>query len=127
MSDAIRAGASPTRPDTLVRPLSIPGYPHLRDAQALTRLTGTCNYTWIELAGHKQPILVCHTLKYFERQLPDFIRVSRSLLINPRLITGMTQQNVKTLHLQLADGSHLPVPQRRIQTIIDKLSHLSAS
>lgn len=116
------AGHDPLLPhQTRIEPVRIPDYRHLQDAQSLTRLTGNGNYTWIELMGQQKPILVSQTLKYFEQQLPDFVRVSKSILLNPGWVVGLQQPNAKTLHLELADGSRIDVPRRRIQATIYKL------
>lgn len=102
--------------------LSIPGYRHIRDAQALNRLTGNGNYTWIELAGVKSPVLISQTLKYFERQLPDFIRVSKSTLLNPNCVVGTMREDARTVYLRLADESLVPIPRRRLADVMDKLA-----
>lgn len=111
----------PTQLATPVASLLIPGYRHVQDAQALNRLTGNGNYTWIEFAGEKRPVLISQTLKYFERQLPDFIRVSKSTLLNPNCVIGTKREDARTVYLRLADESLIPIPRRRLTEVIDKL------
>ncbi len=112
----------PTRQATQATPLSIPGYPHIQDAQALKRLTGNGNYTWIEFSGVKSRVLTSQTLKHFERQLPDFIRVSKSVLLNPNYVIGTMRENPRALYVRLADESLVLVSRRREIEIIDKLA-----
>ncbi len=111
----------PTRPATPAAPLSIPGYRHIQDPQALNRLTGNGNYTWIEFAGVKSPVLISQTLKHFERQLPGFIRVSKSVLLNPNQVIGTKREGSRTLYLRLADDSLVLVSRRREIETMDKL------
>lgn len=113
------------RPLAAAESLVVPGYRHVRDDQMLNRLTGNGNYTWIELTNEKQPVLVSQTLKYFERQLPGFIRVSKSVLLNPAFVVGFTREGTRTLYLLLADGSRTLVSRRRMPDIADSLRQLT--
>lgn len=121
MSQLMTADKRSTRWETQAAPLWIPGYRHIQDAQALNRLTGNGNYTWIELATEKRPVLVSQTLTYFERQLPDFIRVSKSTLLNPNQVIGTVREDARTVSSRLADESLIPIPRRRQAEVIDKL------
>lgn len=94
--------------------LRIPGYPHQQDSQLIVWLEGSGNYTLVHLRDDHQPLMVSQTLKYFERHLPGFIRVSKSALVNPNFIDRVTQVDAKTMYLQLTGGITIPVPRRRI-------------
>jgi two-component system LytT family response regulator len=104
-------------------PVLIPGYRHFQDTHLMMRLEGDGNYTLIHLSGRSHPLLVSQTLKYFELQLPFFIRASKSSLINPAYIDTVVKQDSKTMHLRLTDGARIPVSRRRI---IDTEAKLAA-
>lgn len=111
----------PFTPAQAIEPLLIPGYRRIQNNQSLIRLTGDGNYTRIELANETSPLVVSQNLKYFERQLPDFIRVSKSVLLNPSYVIGTTRQDSSTVYLRLVDGSLTLVSRRRMAEIINKL------
>jgi len=101
--------------------LRIPGYRKIQDAQLIIRLEGNGNYTIIHLKGQLKPLLVSQTLKYFEFQLPDFIRVSKSSIINPAYIKKVIQEDPKTMSLELADGVIILVSRRRVTGTLSRL------
>lgn len=105
-----------------VNQLHIPGYRHLQDPDLIQRLDGDGNYTRITLVGQESPLMVAQTLKYFEAQLPHFIRASKSTMIHPAIIKGTIQTDAKTLHLQLSGGRQVLVSRRRIPRILQQLS-----
>ena len=115
---------SMTQPLTQTPPLLIPGYRHLQDPALIGRLAGSGNYTLIYLNDTRHPLMVSQTLKYFERHLPGFIRVSKSALVNPVCIQQVVQVDAKTMHLKLRDGLTIVVPRRRI---VDTLARLAAT
>ena len=121
MIGTITADERPARQGTKTTPLSIPGYRHIQDIQALNCLTGNGNYTWVEFVGEKKPVLVSQTLKHFERQLPDFIRVSKSVLLNPNYVVGTMREDARTVYLRLADERLVLISRRRLAETIDKL------
>ncbi|WP_338871769.1 LytTR family transcriptional regulator DNA-binding domain-containing protein [Spirosoma sp. SC4-14] len=43
-------------------------------------------YVRVQLRGHFEPVLITEPLRYFEKRLPHFRRISRSRLINPDLL-----------------------------------------
>lgn len=101
--------------------LLIPGYRHIQNAQLIIRMEGNGNYTVIHLRENPKPLMVSQTLKYFETQLPDFIRVSKSSLINPNAVDRIISLNAKTMYLQLTDSVRIAVSRRRIMDIKSKL------
>jgi DNA-binding LytR/AlgR family response regulator len=109
---------------TQTPPLLIPGYRHIQDTQPLIWLEGSGNYTLIYLKDTRHPLTVSQTLKYFERHLPGFIRVSKSALVNPVYIHQVVQVDAKTMHLELLDGLTIVVPRRRI---VDTLARLEVT
>ena len=113
-----------THPVPQTPPLRIPGYRHIQDTQPIIWLEGSGNYTLIYLKDTRQPLMASQTLKYFEYQLPGFIRVSKSALINPVYIRKIVKQDAKLMHLELRDDLTIVVPRRRI---VDTLARLAAT
>ena len=101
--------------------LLIPAYRHIHDIHLIMRLEGKGNYTIVYLRSEPKPLLVSRTLKFFEPQLPDFIRVSKSLLLNPGYIEKIIKVNSKQLFLQLTDGVRISVSRRRIADTLARL------
>lgn len=78
----------------------------------IIRLEGQRNYTKFFLSNDNQ-ILVAKTLKCFENlHLADFVRVSRSCIINTSYLTPF-----KGECLRLKDGYEVPVSRRRIKDL----------
>ncbi|MFN8343817.1 MAG: LytTR family DNA-binding domain-containing protein [Spirosomataceae bacterium] len=78
----------------------------------IVRLEGQRNYTRFVLSNRQQ-ILVAKTLKCFEElHLPDFIRVSRSCIINRFYLTPYNGDS-----LRLKDGYEVPVSRRRVKDL----------
>jgi two-component system LytT family response regulator len=102
-------------------PVSIPGYPYLTNTRAITHLKGNGNYTFVHVQDTLHPLLTSQTLKYFEDRLPHFLRVSKSSLVNPAFIKEVIQQDSKTMHLGLADGTQVLVSRRRTGVLNDRL------
>ena len=103
--------------------LSIPAHRPIQDTQLIVRLEGAGNYTIIHLLGNPKPLLVSQTLKRFETQLPHFIRVSKSSLVNPTHIQRIIKEVDKSVWLLLADGVRIAVARRRT---LDTLARLAA-
>ncbi|GAB3045657.1 hypothetical protein GCM10027185_56870 [Spirosoma pulveris] len=98
--------------------IQIPGYRHIQDAQRILRLQGSGNYTTIYLRDADKPLLVSKSLVYFADQLPDFIRVSKSSLINPTDIVKVTRWDARRMEVELSDGTLLPVARRRAADLL---------
>ncbi|WP_158500595.1 LytTR family DNA-binding domain-containing protein [Spirosoma radiotolerans] len=100
----------------------IPGYKDPQDTQRMIRLEGNGNYTIIHFADSSKILMVAQTLRYFEEQIPNFIRVNKSALINPAHVDELIRTGPKTMLLRLDDGLELLVSRRRISDVIMKLA-----
>ncbi|SOD83292.1 LytTR family DNA-binding domain-containing protein [Spirosoma fluviale] len=109
-----------TQPNLTIT-IQIPGYRHIQDAQRIRRLQGSGNYTMIYLRDTDKPLLVSKTLVYFADQLQDFIRVSKSSLINPMDIIKVTRWDARRMEIELSDGTLLPVARRRSADLLEVL------
>lgn len=104
--------------ETLLR---IPGYRHLQNRQHISRLEGIGNYTLIHVSNDPKPLMVSQTLKRFEQHFPNFLRISKSVLVNPRYVERVIKENSKVLHLELNNGLCLLVSRRRIPETLARL------
>lgn len=100
--------------------LRLPGYSALHTIKSIARLEGNGNYTFVHLDNSSKPLLVCQTLKWFEEQIPDFIRISKSEIINPAWVQDLVKVNTKTVYLRLRNGNFHSVSRRRAAQILDR-------
>ncbi|GAB3772028.1 hypothetical protein GCM10028818_11670 [Spirosoma horti] len=100
----------------------IPGYRDPQNTQRMIRLEGNGNYTIIHFADSSKILMVAQTLRYFEEQIPDFIRVNKSALVNPAYVEELIRTGPKTMILRLNDGIELLVSRRRINDVMMKLA-----
>ncbi|MFD2937574.1 LytTR family DNA-binding domain-containing protein [Spirosoma flavum] len=105
-------------------PLRIPGYRHLQNGLLISRLEGNGNYTIVHLQGDHKPLLVSQTLKRFESILPHFIRISKSMMVNPTVVQQVIREDAKVVYLKLTNGLCLPISRRRIPETLDRLGRL---
>jgi two-component system, LytTR family, response regulator len=77
------------------------------------------NYTRFYFTAER-PMLVCHTLRYFEKQLinADFIRIHRSEMINKNFIANISRNGV----VYLTDGSKLSISRRRKREVLSAIA-----
>ena len=98
----------------------IPGYRTIQDTQLIVRLEGNGNYTIVHLKDQIKSLMVSQTLKRFEPHLPDFIRVSKSSIINPAYVKKVIQGDRMTA-LLLTDGVKILVSRRRTARTLVRL------
>ncbi|GAB4043215.1 LytTR family transcriptional regulator DNA-binding domain-containing protein [Spirosoma jeollabukense] len=103
--------------------LLIPAYRHLQDTQLITRLEGRGNYTAVYLKDKTYPLIVSRTLKFFEDQLTDFIRINKSTMINPKHVNRVIREDAKTVSLLLSDGVLKLTSRRRIADTLARLAN----
>ncbi|ARK08844.1 LytTR family DNA-binding domain-containing protein [Fibrella sp. ES10-3-2-2] len=110
--------------------LVVPGYRYLQDEALLVYCQGASNYTLLHLTKlerpllvnattflpttHAAPLMVTRTLRYFEEQLPHFIRISKSLLVNPLYMDKIVSVKGRSMQVHLLDGTVLDGSRRRI-------------
>lgn len=80
----------------------------------IIRLEGFGNYTWIYSQDHAR-FLVSKTLKRMAAELPGFVRVHKSHVVNWKYIKNPSigHANTKTWTLQLVSGEMLPWSRSR--------------
>ncbi|CCH51988.1 response regulator receiver protein [Fibrisoma limi BUZ 3] len=85
-------------------------------------LSGANNYSWVYYRnGEKE--LAAKSLNFFEVNLPTFIRVHKTALVNPQCVESAQAPPRPKMagSVQLTDGTTLPVSRRRWNQVIDVL------
>ncbi|MVM40370.1 LytTR family transcriptional regulator [Spirosoma sp. HMF3257] len=102
--------------------IKLPGQSLPVCSKAIIRLQGYGNYTWVYLAAQTKPILVALTLKWFEDQLPSFIRVHKSEMINPTFVRAMGIDGDQQLAVCLLNEYKAKVSRRRFEQVLIKIN-----
>jgi DNA-binding NarL/FixJ family response regulator len=86
----------------------------LKEPALITYILGDNNYSWL-CFRNGQKLLVSKTLYYFEKRLPDFIRVHKTAMVNPTYVKGFTAPPRTKMQgkIHLSNGITLPVGRRR--------------
>jgi DNA-binding LytR/AlgR family response regulator len=90
-------------------------------------LEGDGNYTRIYYQSAAEPlqcITVSTTLRLWEVQLSDFIRISKQSLINPDHLRRLVQleDGSKQICAEMSTGHCIPISRRRIEVICEHLN-----
>jgi len=91
------------------------------ELNAIVWLEGDWNYT--RIYQQNQPVsLSAYTLKWYERQLADFIRVRKDAMVNPIHVHAVQRISYRPSRLQLllSNGEFVEVTRRR-QALVRKL------
>lgn len=83
-------------------------------------MRGEWNYTRIFLVRGK-PLVTCTTLLVFEHELSGWIRISKSLLINPHYVISYDRSSARMMTITMQDGTQFAVSRRRIPYVLHKL------
>lgn len=80
----------------------------------LAYFSGADNYTWVYFRNGKRQLLA-KPLVYFEKQLPDFIRIHKIALVNPAFVVEVQPPPRPKMAgaVRLQDGTIPPVSRRR--------------
>lgn len=85
----------------------------LVDAATIIRIEGNSNYSWIYFAGGRK-VLMSTTLLKYQQDLPAFIRVHKSHLINPAFIDRLDYRGPSACGIYLKDNTRIPVSKHRL-------------
>ncbi|GAA4464340.1 hypothetical protein GCM10023189_43460 [Nibrella saemangeumensis] len=100
------------------------GYKRNVDTDTIIWIEGYGNYTKVHfLSGETS--LITQTLKWFERNLGNFIRINKSALVNPLHIDWLEQPSPNHAAICLFNGIELILSRRRIKPIVARLKTLS--
>lgn len=104
--------------------IRIPGYGHVFDTRLIIQFEGNGNYTIVHLKNNLKPLLVSQTLKRFEGQLPSFIRISKSILVNPDYVEQVIEESSKLVCLKLVTGKCVMIARRRLAYTLARLENI---
>lgn len=100
--------------------LKIPGLRNPLSLETIVWIEGDGNYSWIHFSARPK-LLATQTLKWFANQLPSFIRVHKSSLVNLSHVKAFHRINSGEAKIILSNETALLVSRRRIQSIVDFL------
>lgn len=106
--------------------LKLPGLHPAMAINSIIWVQGNGNYTWFYFT-HQPKYLSATTLKWVEAQLPGFIRVHKSGLINPTQVAQLTGLVPRSFCLRMSDGTKLLVACRRVELVHDQLDERACS
>ncbi|GAB4016547.1 hypothetical protein GCM10028808_45350 [Spirosoma migulaei] len=105
--------------------IKLPGQSLPLALKSIVRLQGYGNYTWVHLSTQPKPILAALTLKWFEDQLPGFVRVHKSEIINPAFIRAVALDDSLQTTVCLVNEYKAKVSRRRLEQVVAKLNQFS--
>ncbi|MVM38097.1 LytTR family transcriptional regulator [Spirosoma sp. HMF3257] len=103
--------------------------PALQRPELISYFSGANNYCWLYFRNGEKKLLA-KPISYLESQLPDFIRVHKTVLINPDYIKSLDQPPHKKMagKVHLESGEVFPVSRRRWLQVVESLhNHSSGS
>lgn len=102
--------------------------PILQQPDQIAYFSGANNYCWTYFRdGGKK--LLAKPISYIEDQLPAFIRVHKTALVNPSYVTKLYQPPRKKMSgkIYLDSGEVLPVSRRRWDYVVKSLENFTLS
>lgn len=106
--------------------LKLPGLAEPVAIELIVCLEANINYVWLHYRqdDRDQKHLAAKTLKWVEAQLPGFIRIHQSLIINPAHIAQTTSYNAQHMMIRMGNGMSLPVSRRRVERVRQLIDQL---
>ncbi|MFD2938392.1 LytR/AlgR family response regulator transcription factor [Spirosoma flavum] len=98
----------------------VPGLQKPCSIDLIIWIEGDGNYVWIHFVDRPK-FLSSQTLKWFAHQLPAFLRVHKSSLINLDHLVLFNRTNGRQAKVILSNGVTLLVSRRRVLPIADQL------
>ncbi|MEZ0486597.1 response regulator transcription factor [Fibrella aquatica] len=94
----------------------------LRHPVLISHLSGANNYSFIHFRTGEQ-LLISKSLRFLEKQLPYFIRIHKTLLVNPNCVIKiqMQQHTRSSGAVVLEDGTILPVSRRQWPVLVQSV------
>ncbi|GAB4016749.1 hypothetical protein GCM10028808_46170 [Spirosoma migulaei] len=99
--------------------------PALQRPELIAYFSGANNYCWIYFRNGEKKLLA-KPISYLESQLPNFIRVHKTVLINPAYVKSLDQPPHKKMagKVYLDTGEVFPVSRRRWSQVVESLQVL---
>ncbi|GAB3317289.1 hypothetical protein GCM10027299_08500 [Larkinella ripae] len=96
--------------------LQLRGYKLPLPLSDLIWLEGNSNYSLLH-RNNAPKLMTARTLVRWQKQLPGFIRISRSALVNPYHILRLHRVSTYQVEITLTNGTVLQVARRRIAEV----------
>ena len=93
---------------------------------AIVRISGHSNYSYLHMNDGKIHIFPSSLAQYASR-LPDFIRIHKQHLVNPKCIQTVIKIDSRQAYVTLLSGEILPIAKRRINQVLDQMIQELAS
>ncbi|RYF69380.1 MAG: LytTR family transcriptional regulator, partial [Cytophagaceae bacterium] len=106
--------------------IHIPRNKPLPRPELIIRLEADGCYTTIYYKNQPRPALISRTLLYFQRELPHFLRINKSALINPAYVVTVVREDKKR-YVRLTDETLVLIARRRTEETVATLKILSHS
>lgn len=97
--------------------LKVPGLHRPLPIDTIIWIQGDENYVHMHLLNGRYYTLT-NTLKWYDEQLPQFVRLHKSSLVNPAYVTHLKRANSRNVKAILSNGLSLRVSRRRIGPVI---------
>ncbi|MBD2754334.1 response regulator transcription factor [Spirosoma validum] len=96
--------------------------PALQHPELIAYFSGANNYSWLYFRNGEKRLLA-KPISYLETKLPDFIRVHKTILINPSYVKSLHQPPRQKMagEIRLDSGEVFPVSRRRWQQVAEFL------
>lgn len=102
--------------------------PALQHPELIAYFLGANNYSWLYFrTGEKK--LLAKSIGYLEKELPQFIRVHKTVLVNPACVKALHQPPRQKMagEVRLTNGEVFPVSRRRWEQVSEMLQYRLAS
>jgi len=88
--------------------------------QSVVWIQGSDNYARLHFQNGQQ-FLATRTLKWFEHQLPQFIRLRKSVLVTPAHVTRCQREHSRAILVTVRTGMAFPVARRRVVSVTESV------
>jgi CheY-like chemotaxis protein len=90
----------------------------LEHPSLIAYFSGASNYTWLQFRNGERRLL-SKSLTYFEEQLPSFVRIHKTALVNPTCVVDIEAPPRPKMAglVRMHDGTELPVSRRRWEDV----------
>jgi CheY-like chemotaxis protein len=98
--------------------------PALQFPDRIAYFEGANNYSWIYFRDGEKKLLA-KPISFLEDKLPSFIRVHKTILINPDYVQSLHEPPRKKMggQVQLDSGEIFPVSRRRWSTVVESIQN----
>lgn len=100
--------------------LKLPGFRKPLPVQSIIWIAGDDSYAHVHFLNG-QRYTITRTLKWFVLQLPDLVRLHKSVLVNPVHVTGCQREQSRRSLVTVRTGTSFPVARRRVEDVVKSL------